>query len=37
MRQITFCYGGKTLHKADNLRKFDPEEFDCIVLDEAHQ
>lgn len=26
----------ETLHKADNLRKFDPEEFDCIVLDEAH-
>ena len=24
----------ETLHKADNLRKFDPEEFDCIVLDE---
>jgi mutator protein MutT len=26
----------ETLHKADNLRKFNPEEFDCIVLDEAH-
>ena len=26
----------ETLHKEDNLRKFDPEEFDCIVLDEAH-
>ena len=26
----------ETLHKADNLRKFDPEEFDRIVLDEAH-
>ena len=26
----------ETLHKADNLRKFDPEEFDCIVLDECH-
>ena len=24
----------ETLHKADNLRKFDPEEFDCIVLDD---
>ena len=27
----------ETLHKADNLRKFDPEEFDCIVLDECHR
>ena len=26
----------ETLHKEDNLRKFAPEEFDCIVLDEAH-
>ena len=26
----------ETLHKEDNLRKFTPEEFDCIVLDEAH-
>ena len=26
----------ETLHKADNLGKFDPEEFDCIVLDETH-
>lgn len=24
----------ETLHKADNLRKFDTEEFDCIVLDD---
>lgn len=26
----------ETLHKEGNLRKFTPEEFDCIVLDEAH-
>lgn len=26
----------ETLHKEDNLRKYAPEEFDCIVLDEAH-
>ena len=26
----------ETLHKEGNLRKFAPEEFDCIVLDEAH-
>ena len=26
----------ETLHREDNLRKFAPEEFDCIVLDEAH-
>ena len=26
----------ETLHKEDNLRKFAPEEVDCIVLDEAH-
>lgn len=26
----------ETLHKEENLRKFAPEEFDCIVLDEAH-
>lgn len=26
----------ETLHKEDNLRKFAPKEFDCIVLDEAH-
>ena len=26
----------ETLHKENNLRKFAPEEFDCIVLDEAH-
>ena len=24
----------ETLHKEDNLRKFAPEEFDCIVLDD---
>ena len=26
----------ETLHKEENLRKFRPDEFDCIVLDEAH-
>ena len=26
----------ETLHKEDNLKKFNPEDFDCIVLDEAH-
>ncbi len=26
----------ETLHKEDNLHKFSPEDFDCIVLDEAH-
>lgn len=26
----------ETLHKEENLKKFSPEEFDCIVLDEAH-
>jgi len=27
----------ETLHKEDNLNKYKPEEFDCIVLDEAHR
>ena len=26
----------ETLHKEENLRRFSPEHFDCIVLDEAH-
>ena len=26
----------ETLHKEENLRKFKQDEFDCIVLDEAH-
>ncbi len=26
----------ETLHKEENLKKFRPDEFDCIVLDEAH-
>lgn len=26
----------ETLHKENNLKKFNPEDFDCIVLDEAH-
>lgn len=26
----------QTLHKDENLRKFTKEEFDCIILDEAH-
>jgi superfamily II DNA or RNA helicase len=26
----------ETLHKEENLKKFSPNEFDCIVLDEAH-
>lgn len=26
----------ETLHKEDNLKRFNPEDFDCIVLDEAH-
>ncbi len=26
----------ETLHKEENLKRFSPEEFDCIILDEAH-
>ncbi len=26
----------ETMHKEDNLRRFSPDHFDCIVLDEAH-
>ena len=26
----------ETLHKEDNLHRFNPKDFDCIVLDEAH-
>ena len=26
----------ETLHKEENLRKFKQDEFDCIILDEAH-
>lgn len=26
----------ETLHKEENLKRFSPDEFDCIILDEAH-
>lgn len=26
----------ETLHKEDNLKRFSPDDFDCIIMDEAH-